>query len=159
MNCSVYPPISIRNNSLVNFLPRELTKEIVEYCDERIAFVLECTGLFQIPWSISSLSNCTLTHFCATNGYLSLLKWARKQGCPWNAWTCSCAVWGGHLDILEWLFNNGCPWDNWTCFYAVKGNHANILQWAIDHGCPIHRTQCLNATCDPDIVECLKKLK
>ena len=42
---------------------------------------------------------------------IELLKYARDQGCPWDASTCRAAAGGGHLEVLQWARANGCPWD------------------------------------------------
>ena len=44
-------------------------------------------------------------------GWLSVLKWLRKQSppCPWDANTCLAAAKEGHLEVLKWLKKNGCP--------------------------------------------------
>ncbi len=42
----------------------------------------------------------------------------------------------GQLHILKFLRKEGCPWDYRTCFWAAKKGRADILQWAIDNGCP-----------------------
>lgn len=47
----------------------------------------------------------------AGGGHLSVLKWARDQGCSWTELTCTAAAAGGHLQTLRWLRENGCPWD------------------------------------------------
>ena len=57
-------------------------------------------------------------YFCqlaAAEGYLGLIKWARANGCPWDADTCANAAEGGHLEVLQWAHANGCPWDENTC--------------------------------------------
>ncbi len=45
----------------------------------------------------------------AARGWLSGLQWARANGCPWDAMTCSRAAEGGHLEVLQWARANGCP--------------------------------------------------
>ena len=52
--------------------------------------------------------------YLAGNNYFEVLKWARENGCPWNADTCSSAASGGHLEILKWARENGCPWNKDT---------------------------------------------
>ena len=51
-------------------------------------------------------STCT---YAARDGHLEVLRWARRNGCPWNEWTISAAAREGHLETLEWLRRNGCP--------------------------------------------------
>ena len=43
-----------------------------------------------------------------------MLKWARENDCPSDAWTCAGVAVAGHLDMLKWLRENGCPWDERT---------------------------------------------
>src|ERR1700692_3917625 len=43
-----------------------------------------------------------------------ILKWARANGCPWDANICSYAAENGHFEILKWARENECPWDTWT---------------------------------------------
>ena len=47
------------------------------------------------------------------------LRWARENGCAWNADACLCAAQTGHLEVLQWLRANGCPWDAETCYQAA----------------------------------------
>ena len=49
--------------------------------------------------------------YAAEGGCLSVLKWARAQGCPWDEWTCAEAAYNGHLAVLQWARAQGCPWD------------------------------------------------
>jgi hypothetical protein len=123
--------------------------------------------------------------FCekaARVGYLSLLQWARANGCPWNGWTCAGAAEGGHLEILKWARANGCPWDEmtcsgaaksghlevlqwvranvypwdkWTCARAAYGGHLEVLKWARANGCPWDEMTCANAA-KGDYLEVLK---
>ena len=43
---------------------------------------------------------------------------------------------GGHLEVLRWLRRNGCPWNETTCSGAAMFNHLEVLQWARENGCP-----------------------
>ena len=67
----------------------------------------------------------------AESGNLEVLKWARANGCEWDATTCAKAAEGGHFDVLRWARVNGCPWDEAT--QAV----ARTRDWfdAIDRAC------------------------
>ena len=66
----------------------------------------------------------------------STLRWARENGCNWNARTSTCAAARGHLEVLQWLRAEGCPWDFWTCCSAVQQGHVETLRWARENGCP-----------------------
>jgi hypothetical protein len=46
----------------------------------------------------------------ALNGHLSVLRWCRANGCPWDASTCANAAKNGHLGLLHWCRANGCPY-------------------------------------------------
>ena len=66
----------------------------------------------------------------AEGGHLSVLQWARHNGCDWNWKTCVAAAGGGNLSILQWARQNGCDWDSETCEAAAEGGHLSVLQWA-----------------------------
>jgi hypothetical protein len=72
----------------------------------------------------------------ASYGRLSVLRWARAKGCPWDAPVCELAAKGGHLKVLQWLRAEGCPWDMWTIHEAAGGGHLEVLQWLRAEGCP-----------------------
>ena len=91
----------------------------------------------------------------ALNGYLYCLQWARENGCPWNEWTCSNAALNGHLDCLQWARENGCPWDKYTCCNAARNGHFDCLQWARENGCPWNEWTCTNAALNGHL-DCLK---
>jgi hypothetical protein len=74
--------------------------------------------------------------YAAWNGHLAVLQWARAQGCHWDKYTCSNAAWRGHLAVLQWARAQGCPWDSDTCTYAAMNGHLSVLQWARAQGCP-----------------------
>ena len=63
-------------------------------------------------------------------GYLEVFKWARANGCEWDASTCASAARGGHLDVLKWARSNGCNWDYQVCMIcAIHGHHPEIVKW------------------------------
>jgi len=70
----------------------------------------------------------------AIGGQLEVLKWARKNGCPWGKWTCITAVQNGHLEVLKWARENGCPWDEDICSHAAQNGHLEVLKWARENG-------------------------
>ena len=51
-------------------------------------------------------TNSVLTDYITS---VTLLQWARSNGCPWDEETCEAAARGGHLDVLKWARANGCP--------------------------------------------------
>jgi hypothetical protein len=38
--------------------------------------------------------------------------------------------------MLKYLHENGCPWDRFTCYCAVLNGHWDCLQYAVDNKCP-----------------------
>eukprot|EP01052_Picozoa_sp_SAG31_P040647 SAG31_NODE_5938_length_2249_cov_2.764651_3_plen_187_part_01 len=46
----------------------------------------------------------------AAHGRLSVLQWARANGCEWDSTTCRSAAAGGHLEVLQWARAHGCEW-------------------------------------------------
>merc|ERR1711903_366433 len=57
-----------------------------------------------------------ISNYAAGGGCLSVLKWARAQGCPWgqmnwsSAGTCGRSAENGHLAVLQWVRVQGHPW-------------------------------------------------
>ena len=74
--------------------------------------------------------------YAARSGHLDVLQWAHKNGCWWEERTCAAAARCGHLEVLQWARENGCPWDIVTCAYAARSGHLEVLQWARENGCP-----------------------
>ncbi len=83
--------------------------------------------------------------FAAKNGHLSVLQWSHKNGCEWNSNTCAFAAKNGHLPVLQWACANGCKWDNWTCAYAALNGHLSVLQWVRANGCKWDNWTCAYA--------------
>ncbi len=80
---------------------------------------------------------------CAWVGrHLDVLKWARANGCDWDARTCAYAAAGGHLDVIKWARANGCEWDAKTGAYAFEGRHLEVLKWAWANGCDLDAWTC-----------------
>ena len=74
--------------------------------------------------------------YAAMNGHLNVLKWAKKNKCPWDEDTCALAAWNGHLEVLKWARENGCPWNWLTCASAAQNDHLEVLKWARENRCP-----------------------
>jgi hypothetical protein len=83
--------------------------------------------------------------YAASNGYLELLKWARKNLCYWNELVCSSAASKGHLEILKWARGNGCKWNELVCSNAALEGKLEILKWARENECPWDKRTCSNA--------------
>ncbi len=83
-------------------------------------------------------AGCSLAKECceqaALYGHLEVLKWARANGCEWDALTCASAAHGGHLEVLKWARANGCEWDALTCARCLEvAKDVAIKQWIIEH--------------------------
>jgi len=46
----------------------------------------------------------------AEGGHFAMLKWAKKNGYPWDSTTCEAAAGGGRLGMLKWVGLCGCEW-------------------------------------------------
>ena len=44
-----------------------------------------------------------------------MLKYAHKNGCDLNDWSCVYASKNDNLEILKYLYENGCKWDERVC--------------------------------------------
>src|SRR5687767_10642909 len=60
--------------------------------------------------------------------------------CEWSSQTCQYAAEGGHLNVLKWARRNDCPWDSNTAneayLYYRKTIDILVLQWVLENGCP-----------------------
>ena len=87
----------------------------------------------------------------ARDGQLSILRWARQQGCRWSVFTSCNAAENGHLHVLKWLWKNGF-WENgsWsecnTLKRAAAGGHLDIMEWLMHNGCSWYMDACVIAT-------------
>lgn len=117
-------------NSLFTVFPRDLTDELVKYC-EPIALVLEYSKLFPVSKYASVDSRFFgLMTFAAKEGSLPLLKWARERKCTWTRAAFLDALDKGDLDILQWMVDNGCPFDRQlVCSQAARTGHVHVLEW------------------------------
>ncbi len=56
----------------------------------------------------------------------------RVYSCAWDSTTCAFAAIAGHLSILMWARENGCEWDeDMSKNYEIK---PHVKQWAIANG-------------------------
>lgn len=51
----------------------------------------------------------SVSEAAAEGGHLSVLVWAIRSGCPWDAGAVEAAIDNGHQDIVQWLQANVCP--------------------------------------------------
>ena len=126
-----------------------------------------------LEWTMPDVRDGLCTQL-AKAGRLPELKWARSQGCPWDAWSLTRAAYkghlavvqwmhdveqcpwqeeetigyaaaGGHLDVIQWLRQRECPWSDGTMAWAAGAGHLHVLQWVVEHGCPWHEYTCVAA--------------
>src|SRR5271170_6107046 len=108
-----------------------LSKDIQKYC----LLYLSEDEIFYSNGEWGKFPKNNICRIAAENGWLDLLKWARKNGYYWDSWTCSDAALDGHLALLKWAKENGCDWDSLTCSYAAENGHLEVLKWARENGC------------------------
>jgi hypothetical protein len=89
--------------------------------------------------------------YAAKGGHLEVLKWSRSQGCDWTVCTCACAAMGGHLEVLKWARAQGCDWNAGTCVRAAEGGHLEVLKWAKTQGCDWNVDTCLRSKNQPNV--------
>ena len=75
-----------------------LSKDIQKYC---LSYLSE-NEIFYSNGEWSKFPRNNICRIAAQNGWLDLLKWARKNGCDWDSYTCNYAAENGHLEILKW---------------------------------------------------------
>jgi hypothetical protein len=115
------------------------------------------------------------------------LRWARKEGLPWDGETCAAAARYGHVGIVRWAHSAGCfldvnevaaqaargghvhmlEWltqfpifrpDQWMATMAARGGHLVTLKWLHGKGCRMHRWVIANAAWRGDL-EMIKWLR
>lgn len=96
---------------------------------------------YGFPWGTYMCSN------AAYNVYLSILQWAKTNGCPLMLLKMGISpssdgrermdVRGTNLRVplLQWARDNGCPWDTSMISKAAENGHLSVLQWARENGC------------------------
>ena len=99
---------------MVNEAPLELLRHVLDHLSPEDRAILsrvdracrasvEASGL--LPLAGGRSKPFTVQVFTAT---VERLRWARANGCPWNACTCSLVAEGGHLEVLKWARENAC---------------------------------------------------
>lgn len=66
---------------------------------------------------------------CIENYNLDAVRWLKEIGLPMSTNMVSFAVHYGYLDILEWLIKNGCPWREETIQWAKPEIKKAIELW------------------------------
>ena len=139
-------PLDLARLRTVNRAMRDAVKargRTIHELDTETAVELECFSALQRMHRRGSLNKSLVCKCAATYGQLDVLKWARANGCPLDADTCSrAAAEGEHLEVLKWLHANGAPWNEITCAWAAKYGHLEVLQWAHTNGVPWNNLTC-----------------
>jgi hypothetical protein len=93
----------------------------------------------RLRWAISHNYEKWDTTTCAaiaSGGKLSVLQWARENGCPWDEATTKCSARHGHLEMLKWAVERGCPCrEEEFCDAAARGGQLEVLKWLRPRGC------------------------
>lgn len=186
-------------------IPEEIIKEIIKYLNSADKYallfvskkyallvgkqenvlksIIKYGSVKQLLWSELEYDKKKICSLAALGGNLEILKYAIKNGCRWDRYTCRNAAAGGHLQCLKYVVGNGCPtndtyncaayhgnleimkyahenrfiWDEDTCIYAAKKGHLECLKYAHENGCSLHEDTCGNISeigCEWDIRIC-----
>lgn len=83
-------------------------------------------------------SSSYFSSYCARNGYISLLAWAKTQGCVLDIWTCEAAASTGQFKMLIWLHLQSppVPWNGVTLNSAIAHGNLKLVQWLASKACP-----------------------
>ena len=107
-----------------NTLPVEISGMILDFVTNRsskagvpLHFVCKQWHTLLPPPSPKDLRSFVLP--LVEQGSLSLLQWAKQNGCSFPSYKCCpLAARGGHLEVLKWLRQNGSFWDE-TCWFQA----------------------------------------
>ena len=111
-------------------------------------------GAFSRPYTNINASDISCA-LAAREGYIEVLEWAYKNGCPQKDYICIIAAMTGNLELLKWARAKGCPrcghslvpwvlgkklsvaFSDLDCVEAIAARygHLNILKWAHAEGC------------------------
>ena len=79
--------------------------------DERCFAAAVKSGKFKAMWYMMR-EKCPLAPVVLKKAKsLSVVKWLREQGCPWDEKTLLRFILRGHSKIVTWMLKNGCPVD------------------------------------------------
>ena len=143
--------------TLLGFLPREIKLLLIEFLPKEHllveSFLFDMKTVVTCEQKEASIK--TLCTYSAGIGHMPLLKWSRREGCPWDEITCSRAAGNGHLEVLKWLRSpdkpeGQCPWDEITCSRAAENGHLEVLKWVRspdkpEGQCPWNKWTCSRA--------------
>ena len=93
-------------------------------------------------------------------GSVARLRWALSHNYKkWDTTTCAAIASGGELSVLQWARENGCPWDDATIKCSARHGHLELLKWAVEHGCPCREEEVCDAAARGGQLEVLKWLR
>ena len=125
----------VRNLHILQLDNIHIPKDLAKLCNSYLSDneLIYYSG--ETNWT--KFSKNIVCNIAAENGWIDLLKWARKpeNNCYWGSNTCSDAAKNGHLEVLKWARQNGCEWDSYTCSYAAENGHLEVLKWTKQNGC------------------------
>ncbi len=83
-------------------------------------------------------------------GHVKCLKYARKNKCKWDHWTCMSAAEGGNIECIKFLKKgipgDSCRWDKFTCEVAAERDDIEMLIYAKEgipgDSCPWDKRVC-----------------
>lgn len=79
----------------------------------------------------------------AAKGSVSILRYLREQGCPWNEETFAAAAGSGSFPVLRYLRKQGCPFDTTSLTAAAENGHSGVIKWL---------TEVVNCPRSPDAI-------
>src|SRR5690625_4600618 len=100
------------HHNLFYLLPIEITQIILGLTKEWLGIAAQCCN----EWR--SLIVTKLSNTCSTPPKLfvrtilqsiSLIEWARDNGCPWNENTFNLGARTANLSVIQYLHHNACP--------------------------------------------------
>ena len=102
--------------SLMDTVPLELTQHILSFTGDSQPIAARCCWTW---WKL----------ICGTPPEQQQHEWAKQS----PRLQLRSVV--GSVSLLEWAKDNGCPWNESVCHAAAKHGHLEVLQWAHEHGC------------------------
>lgn len=93
----------------------------------------------------------SLINMAAEMGLINLVKWSRKQKCPWSDSVFLSSAIGGHVELMHWLHITKHLTIRWStrkqvCAAAAHGGHTEALKWLRSQGFPWCKATCTTAS-------------
>src|SRR5690606_1498341 len=110
-----------------DIIPIEITKMILMKTGKSMTIAGQCCVSWRaIVRKHSPKPNKLFVSSVVTS--ITLLQWAKDNGCPWNEKVSAFAR-EGNLFVLQWARQNGIPCGEMTCMRAAEGGNLLVLQW------------------------------